>query len=56
MMMLHHIFFLQYGNAERVTGTKIEKDWPIALPAPAPDLNPLDFYLCIHLKPTVYAT
>jgi hypothetical protein len=33
----------------------IEQDGPTALPAPSPDLNPLDFYLWGHLKSTVYA-
>ena len=34
----------------------ISRHGPIAWPPCSPDLNPLDFYLCGHLKSSVYST
>jgi hypothetical protein len=33
----------------------IEWDGPTAWPVHSPDLNPFDFYLCWHMKPTICA-
>jgi len=44
--------FLRYVCPEQW----IRQSGPTAWPARAPELNPIYFYLCRHMKSTVYAT